>query len=40
MKQLEDSVVKKIRFSGKKELIDFALNQLQLTDMVSPFLDY
>ena len=39
-RQLEDSIVKKIRFSGSKELITFAHSQLKMPDLVHPFLDF
>lgn len=37
--QLEDSVLKKIRFNGSKDLIIFATERLRLTDVVDSFLD-
>ena len=39
-RQLEDQVVKKVRFTGSKELIQFATRKLQMTDLIDPFLDY
>lgn len=38
-KQLEEQVIKKIRFTGSKELIKFATEKLKLCDVIDSFLD-
>ena len=39
-RQLEDSLVKKVRFTGSKELILFAQSELKIVDIVDPFLEF
>lgn len=39
-RQLEDAVFKKIRFTGSKDLINFATDQLKMTDLVDAYLEF